>query len=87
MHEEVCFCRPWQQLQAALPWTAAAKAKQLKASIRELWDRHSSDDLVSMFLVLIDAYVARVGGSCISHAGFTLQLHAVPALSLGSGCC
>lgn len=61
MHEKVCCCRPWQQLQAALPWTAAAQAKQLQESIRELWDRHSSDDLVSMCLVLIDAYVTRVG--------------------------
>ena len=54
------WCRLWQQLQAALPWTGAAQAKQLQASIQELWERHSSDDLVSMFLVLIDAYVTKV---------------------------
>ena len=56
----LCYCRPWQQLQAALPWTGAAQAKQLQSSIQELWERHSSDDLVSMFLVLIDAYVTKV---------------------------
>lgn len=52
--------RPWQQLQASLSWTAAAKAKELLASVHELYIRHSSDDLVSMFLVLIDAYVTKV---------------------------
>ena len=85
----MCCCRPWQQLQAALPWTAAAQAKQLQASIKELWDRHSSDDLVSMFLVLIDAYVTRVGrigtsllpfSSHFWHTGFVL--HALRALCL-----
>lgn len=53
-------CRLWQQLQAALPWTGAARAKELLASVQELWGRHSSDDLVSMLLVLIDAYVTKV---------------------------
>ena len=76
------WCRPWQQLQAALPWTGAAQAKQLQSSIQELWERHSSDDLVSMFLVLIDAYVTKVRymqlsiplflTSCTAHA---LPLH------------
>ena len=56
-------CRPWQQLQAALPWTRAAQAKQLLASIQELWGRHSSDDLVSMFLVLIDTYMTKVAAT------------------------
>ena len=74
-------CRPWQELQAALPWTGAAQAKQLLSSIQELWERHSSDDLVSMFLVLIDAYVTKVyrlhclseypRGSCKAHTCFS----------------
>ena len=53
-------CRPWQDLQAALPWTGVAQAQELRSSIQELWERHSSDDLVSMLLVLIDAYVTKV---------------------------
>ena len=63
-------CRPWRQLQEALSWTGAAQAKQLMSSVQELWERHSSDDLVSMFLVLIDAYVTKVGSLCrqVSHS-------------------
>ncbi|BDA47648.1 probable violaxanthin de-epoxidase, chloroplastic [Coccomyxa sp. Obi] len=51
---------PWQQLQAGLPWTPAARAQELAKSIQTLWERHSSDDLVSLFLVLIDAFIVKV---------------------------
>ena len=51
--------RPWQQLQARLSWTEAARAEELTGSIQTLWERHSSDDLVSLFLVLIDAFVVK----------------------------
>ncbi|KAK9905608.1 hypothetical protein WJX75_002931 [Coccomyxa subellipsoidea] len=51
---------PWQQLQARLSWTAAARAQELTRSIQTLWDRHSSDDLVSLLLVLVDAFVVKV---------------------------
>jgi hypothetical protein len=55
----LCACRPWQQLQARLSWTAAARAQELTRSIQTLWDRHSSDDLVSLLLVLVDAFVIK----------------------------
>lgn len=51
--------RPWQRLQAAVPWTAAAKAASLRESVVTLWQRHSSDDLLYLFLVLIDAFVTK----------------------------
>ncbi len=37
----------------------AAQAQELAKSIQTLWERHSSDDLVSLFLVLIDAFVVK----------------------------
>jgi hypothetical protein len=52
-------CRPWQQLQAALPAGPGARNRELAASVAELWGRRSSDDLLSLFLVLIDAFVVK----------------------------
>ena len=52
--------RRWQELQASLPWTQAARNKVLAASLTELWDRHSSDDLLYILLLLINAFVAKV---------------------------
>ncbi len=49
----------WQRALARLPFTAAARALRLRAELAELWGRQQSDDLLLIFLSLIDAYVTK----------------------------
>jgi hypothetical protein len=49
----------WQRALARLPFTAAARALRLRSELAELWARQQSDDLLLIFLSLIDAYVTK----------------------------
>ena len=66
--------RPWQQLQSLLPWTQAARNKMLATSLVQLWDRHSSDDLLYILLLLINASVVKARGPLLLPA-FRLPAH------------
>ncbi|KAK9839677.1 hypothetical protein WJX81_005418 [Elliptochloris bilobata] len=49
-----------QQAIARLPWTPAARALTLQKNLAELWARQQSDDLLFIFLSVIDAYITKV---------------------------
>ena len=65
-HEALLACcrSAWQQALARLPWTPAARALALRKNIRELWARQQSDDLLYIFLSVIDAYITKVRQAC-----------------------
>ena len=57
----VAVTRPWEKAAAAtLPWSSSAKGSKLLKSIRNVYKRHTSDDLLFLLLVLIDAYLVEV---------------------------
>ncbi len=49
-----------QQLLAALPFGRAKEAAATAAAVQTFWQRATSDDLLYMFLTLINAYFAEV---------------------------
>ena len=50
----------WSEASAtAAPWGRPAKGRQVLQSVREFYSRQSSDDLLFLFLVLIDAYTVQ----------------------------
>lgn len=52
---------PWEKAAAAtLPWSNSAKAAKVLQSVRDVYKRQTSDDLLFMLLVLIDAYITEV---------------------------
>ena len=52
---------PWQKASAAaIPWSSSAKGTKILQSIRDVYQRNTSDDLLFMLLVLIDAYITKV---------------------------
>lgn len=59
---------PWQKASAAIPWSGSAKGTKILQSIREVYQRNTSDDLLFMLLVLIDAYITKV--CCAQHNEF-----------------
>ena len=62
-----CMLRSvWQQALAGLPWTPAARALALQKNIGELWARQQSDDLLYIFLSVIDAYITKACQACIT---------------------
>ena len=56
------LCRSvWRQLTQLLPWTASAKdTATLMATIQRFWERNTTDDLLFLFLVVIDAHIREV---------------------------
>lgn len=50
----------WQKTAAAIPWSNSAKGTKILTSIRDVYQRNTSDDLLFMLLVLIDAYITKV---------------------------
>ena len=60
----VSLTRPWEKAAAAtLPWSGSAKSTKVLQSVRDVYKRKTSDDLLFMLLVLIDAYITEVGQS------------------------
>lgn len=59
-----CCRSMWQQALARLPWTPAARALALQKNIGELWARQQSDDLLYIFLSVIDAYITKARQAC-----------------------
>ena len=58
---QVNLTTPWQKAAAAtLPWSSSAKSAKVLQSVREVYERKTSDDLLFMLLVLIDAYITEV---------------------------
>ena len=54
--------KPWEKAAAAaLPWSSPAKSSKVLQSVRDVYKRKTSDDLLFMLLVLIDAYITEVG--------------------------
>ena len=46
-----------------LPWTQSAKeSKTLMATIQRFWERNTTDDLLFLLLVVIDAHIQEVRG-------------------------
>ncbi len=81
----------WQRALARLPFTAAARALRLRAELAELWGRQQSDDLLLIFLSLIDAYVTKARAPaarepppapCAACTGAPCDRLAVTALSM-----
>jgi hypothetical protein len=52
---------PLAQLAARVGWTREGRAARVLGTLRELWARHTSDDLLYTWLVVINEYVT-VGG-------------------------
>lgn len=50
----------WQKAAAVIPWSSSAKGTKILTSIRDVYQRNTSDDLLFMLLVLIDAYITKV---------------------------
>lgn len=60
----VSLTKPWDKAAAAtLPWSSSAKSAKVLQSVRDVYKRKTSDDLLFMLLVLIDAYITEVGQS------------------------
>lgn len=59
-----CCRSAWQQALARLPWTPAARALALQKNVSELWARQQSDDLLYIFLSVIDAYITKARQAC-----------------------
>lgn len=58
----VTLTKPWEKAAAAaLPWSSSAKSSKVLQSVRDVYKRKTSDDLLFMLLVLIDAYITEVG--------------------------
>ena len=58
----VALTNPWEKAAAAtLPWSSSAKGTKVLQSVRDVYKRKTSDDLLFMLLVLIDAYITEVG--------------------------
>ena len=58
----VSLTNPWEKAAAAtLPWSSSAKNTKVLQSVQDVYKRKTSDDLLFMLLVLIDAYITEVG--------------------------
>ena len=58
----VNLTKSWEKAAAAtLPWSSSAKSTKVLHSVRDVYKRKTSDDLLFMLLVLIDAYITEVG--------------------------
>ena len=58
----------WKQLTQLLPWTSSAKdTDTLVATIQRFWERNTTDDLLFLFLVVIDAHIQEVGRMGAAH--------------------
>ena len=58
---KVVLTKPWEKAAAAtLPWSSSAKSAKVLQSVRDVYKRKTSDDLLFMLLVLIDAYITEV---------------------------
>lgn len=59
--DNVIIETPWQKASAAaIPWSNSAKGTKILQSIKDVYQRNTSDDLLFMLLVLIDAYITKV---------------------------
>lgn len=57
----IALTKPWEKVAAAtLPWSDSAKGTKVLQSVRDVYKRQTSDDLLFMLLVLIDAYITEV---------------------------
>ncbi|KAL3156924.1 Vitamin D3 receptor [Trebouxia sp. C0009 RCD-2024] len=56
----VTLTKPWEKAAATLPWSSSAKSSKVLQSVRDVYKRKTSDDLLFMLLVLIDAYITEV---------------------------
>ena len=57
----VTLTTAWDKAAAAtLPWSSSAKSTKVLQSVRDVYKRKTSDDLLFMLLVLIDAYITEV---------------------------
>ncbi len=56
----ITLTTPWEKAAAALPWSSSAKGSKVLQSVRQVYKRQTSDDLLFMLLVLIDAYITEV---------------------------
>lgn len=56
----VTLTKPWDRAAATLPWSSSAKSSKVLQSVRDVYKRKTSDDLLFMLLVLIDAYITEV---------------------------
>lgn len=58
--DNITLTTPWEKAAAALPWSSSAKGSKVLQSVRQVYKRQTSDDLLFMLLVLIDAYITEV---------------------------
>ena len=56
----ISLTTPWEKAAAALPWSSSAEGAKVLQSVRQVYKRQTSDDLLFMLLVLIDAYITEV---------------------------
>ena len=71
-HYLVLVYRFWDKPLSLLPGSKTKRAVTLWHTVERFYERHESDDLLFMFLVLIDAYVTPVS-TCLS----ILHMHVV----------
>lgn len=66
----ITLTSPWEKAAAAtLPWSNSAKAAKVLQSVRDVYKRQTSDDLLFMLLVLIDAYITEASTNLQSMYG------------------
>jgi len=81
---------PWEKAAAALPWSSSAKGSKVLQSVRQVYKRQTSDDLLFMLLVLIDAYITEVSPKCLtasSTGSASMQANGNQGVSMFVGHC
>lgn len=53
-------CSAWRKAFGRLRFTRSARISKLLDTVNEFWARETSDDLMFIFLVLIDSFVVEV---------------------------
>lgn len=64
----VYTCSIWTKIFGKLRFTRSARVQKILGTVQEFWGRETSDDLLYIFLVLIDAFVVEVS----SHLNFAM---------------
>lgn len=53
-------CSTWMKVFGKVRFTRSSRIQKLLGTVQEFWSRETSDDLLFIFLVLIDSFVVEV---------------------------